>query len=127
VARHRTFGNSQPADGSPAPEPVTFDLSGGPPLSAEEWEETFTCLPVAPAGVLDDFVNIVSIDARGNRVYDAPSLLNFLKGVLVDEDVDRLNALVHDKRRVVELATLGEVVMWLSQELLGRPTMPPSS
>ena len=127
MARHRTFGTTTTDPDAQAVEAVTFDLSGGPPLSKEPWSETFTCVPVAPAGVLDDFVSIATVDARGNRQWNAPSLLRFLTGVLVDEDVVRLNELVHDKARIVELNVLGEVVLWLSQELLGRPTTPPSS
>lgn len=127
MARHRTFGSTTTDPEAEPAEPVTFDLSGGPPLSKQPWTETFTCVTVAPAGVLDDFVSVATVDARGNRVWNAPSLLRFLKGVLVDEDVVRLDQLVHDKERIVPLDTLGEVVLWLSQELLGRPTTPLSS
>lgn len=127
MARHRTFGSTTTDPSAQPAEPVTFDLSGAPPLSAEVWTETFTCVPVAPSGVLDDFVSVASVDERGNRVWNAPSLLRFLKGVLIDTDVVRLDKLVHDKKRIVPLDTLGELVLWLSEELLGRPTTPPSS
>lgn len=127
---HRTFGNT-----APTREPVTFTLTGvylrpddaPDDYQPEVWEEAFTCVPVAPAGVLDDLAASVTTDGKGNQIFNAPSLLNFMRGVLVDADVPRMEALAHDKRRLLELQTLGELVMWLSEQLLGRPSTPASS
>lgn len=131
MALHRTFGTpaTAPPDGEEAEVLVgpTFTLEGGPPVSPIAFAETFTCVPVAPAGVLDDLASCVRVDGRGNQIYDAPSLIRFTRGVLLDDDVDRFVDLCHDKKRIVQLDDLGGAVMWLSEVLLGRPSTPPSS
>lgn len=131
MSLHRTFGTVTPAgDNGEAPAPLeapTFTLQGGPPISPTAFAETFTCVPVAPAGVLDDLAACVRVDARGRQIYDAPSLIRFLRGVVIDGDEDRLVELCHDKGRVVQIEDLGETVMWLSEALIGRPSTPPSS
>lgn len=124
---HRTFGSDEPEK----LEPVTFTLRGTimgtDDQPAEVWKEDFTCVPVAPAGVLDDIAASIVTDAKGNMILNAPSLLAFLRGVLVDEDVPRMEALARDKRRLLPLEDLGNVVMWLTKELTGHPSTPASS
>lgn len=109
------------------PDPVTFDLDGVGVLTGEPWAESFTCVPVAPAGVLDDMAASVVVDGQGRMTWNQVSLLRFLRGVLLDDDAERLDRLVHDKDRVVELQTLGEITLWLAEELVGPPTTRPSS
>ncbi len=124
---HKTFGavtDDPKAKLRPGP---TFDLEGGPPTSKEKWSESFTCVPVAPAGVLDDLARMVRVDVRGNQVYDSPSILRFLVGVLIDADLDRFDDLVHSKDRVVPLEVVADVAMWLMEETVGHPSTPPSS
>lgn len=59
--------------------------------------------------------------ARGHLVEDDDA-----KVVLVAaDDVSRFYELVHDKHRVVPIEQLGDVVLWLSEVLMGRPTRPP--
>lgn len=124
---HKTFGNVA-ADSKDELKPgPTFDLEGGPPTSKETWKESFTCVPVAPAGVLDDLARMVQVDARGNQIYNSPSIMRFLVGVMIDADLDRFDALVHSKDRVVPLEVVVEVAMWLMEETVGHPSMPPSS
>lgn len=43
------------------------------------------------------------------------------------DDVKRFRALMRDKRRIVPIDTLGELVIWLSEELGNRPTGPSAS
>jgi hypothetical protein len=108
--RHRDF--AIPTDSGR--EPPTFTLAG----------EKFTCLPVAPAGALNDLVaGIGEID--GNTVYSAPNLIAFCEAVLVEGDEKRFRKVVHSKKTVVPIETLGDVVMWLAEVLVDRPTEPP--
>lgn len=112
-------------------DPVRFTLEGetvGEDGSrGDPWEESFTCVPIPPAGMLDDLSAMAHIGADGTQVFSAPSLLKFMRGVLIDADVKRFEALVRSKTRVVELDALGAVVIWLSEEFTSRPTPPPSS
>lgn len=103
-------------------EAVTFDVGGFRISNGEQWKETFTCVPVAPAGVLDDLATSSRVDGNGNRVYHSPSLLAFFEGVIVDTDVPRFREITHDKDRVVSIDQLGEVMMWLAEKLTDRPT-----
>lgn len=120
---HKTFTAPAKADGpTDDGEPTTFDLEGVRASNGEKWKETFTCVDLAPVGVLDELVSSSHIDEKGNRIYNAPSLLAFMGGVLVDDDVARFMAWSKDKDRAVPIETLGEIVMWLSEELVGRPT-----
>lgn len=116
---HRSFVPSEPGEAKDRP---TFDIGGFRLSNSEAWKETFTCVPEAPPGVLDDLTTSSIIDDRGNRQYNAPSLLAFFEGVIIDEDVPRFRAWSHDKDRAVSIEVLGEVMMWLAEELAGHPT-----
>lgn len=109
-------------------EPITFTIEGVRASDPDaKWSETFTCVEVAPAGVLDDLISSVSTDSQGNMVFNAVSLLRFVTGVVIEADVARIAELSRDKDRLVDITTLGEIVKWLTPELTGRPTTPPSS
>lgn len=108
-------------------EEITFVLDGVGVITGEPWEETFRVVPVAPAGVLDDLAASVGVTDAGDRVWNQVSLLRFIRGVIVDEDVPRFQRLTHDKDRVVALQLLGDVMIWLSGELVGHPTTRPSA
>lgn len=120
---HRKFDlTPAPTDQDEPREPITFELSGRGLLTKEPWEESFTAVPVAPPGVLDDVASSMGIDDRGNRVWHTPSLLGFMRGVIVDDDVARFEALMRDKDRAIDIKDLGEIMLWLTEELLGRPS-----
>lgn len=119
--RHRSFG----AEHSDA-KPLTFDLMG----------QSFTGLPEAPSGILNDLIAGIQFTPDGNRIYSAPNLIAFVQGVLIDEyedeegnvlpadDVERFTRLVHSKKVIVPIETLGDLVIWLSEEYGARPTVP---
>lgn len=92
--------------------------------SDEEWEETFRCLPVAPGGALDDIAAAVSIDDHGRMTFNKVSVLRFIRAVLVEADEQRFDEVVRDKRRMVELDVLGEIMIDLSEGYTNRPTGP---
>ena len=74
---------------------MSFTIRGSYRRDGEvvDWAETFTCILEAPAGVLDDMARSVTVDARGRRQYNAPSLVRFLTGVLPEEEADRFDEL----------------------------------
>lgn len=124
MAARRTFTAKPPTPGRTGPE---FDLEGVGQITGKEWSEHFTCVPTAPSGVLDDLASSMGTDGRGNTVWNQVSLLAFFRGVLLDDDVVRFQALVHDKDRLVELDLLGEIMLWVADEVVGHPTQRPSS
>lgn len=100
-------------------EPIAFSISGDwRKGSGQEgqWTERFSCLDDAPAGMLDLMLSGVKTDSLGRRVHSLPSLLRFLGGVVVPEDEERLGRLIDDKDRIVDIETLGDIVMWLGEE-----------
>lgn len=121
---HRSFDFTPPvdADGDEPKEPITFELAGLGQITKEPWKESFTAVPVAPPGVLDDLTSSMGADKRGNRVWHAPSLLGFMRGILIDEDIDRFEDLMRDKDRAIKIEALGEIMLWVAQELVDRPT-----
>lgn len=120
---HRKFDfTPEIADDAEPKEPITFELGGLGLLTKEPWVESFTAVPVAPPGVLDDVSTSMGVDDRGNRVWHTPSLLGFMRGVIVDDDVARFEALMRDKDRAIDIRDLGEIMLWLTEELLGRPS-----
>lgn len=121
---HRKFDFTPPAPDADAEakEPLTFELVGVGQITKEPWSESFTAVSVAPAGVLDDLASSMGVDDRGNRVWHSPSLLGFMRGIIVDDDVARFESLMRDKDRAVDIRDLGEIMLWLSEELLDRPS-----
>ncbi len=109
MVRHKDFGS-----GNADVEPLTFDLHG----------ETFVCLPQVPGKFLLDLAkNSASEDAGEN----AEIITKFFSQVLEDESFERFDALLEDKRRVVTMETLGEIVSWLMEEYSGRPEKQPEA
>lgn len=134
----RTFGSVDPSRRKKA-APETFKLQGlyqfdvtaGGKVAHKEdepWEETFTCLRTAPPGVLDDLMAATAGGPDGVLAWDRLSLIRFIKGVVVPGDEARLEALLRDKARAIDLQEdLGPLVMHLAERLGGFPTTPSSS
>jgi hypothetical protein len=118
----RTFTSDTSAE--EGRERVEFEFAGVGVITKKPWTESFTCVPAAPAGVLDDLAASVTLDSSGRMTWNQVSLLRFMRGVIRDEDVERLDALVHDKDRVVKIELLGETMLWVAEELAGRPMTP---
>jgi hypothetical protein len=129
---HRSFDVDAVVDH--AAEGPTFDLGG----------QTFHCLAQCPAGVLNRMLDAMQTDVRGNRTYNAPDLIAFVTGVLIDkrwvlvpdddpeqdstwqpelaDDVDRFLDVVDSKDTIIPIERLGDVVVWLTEQYVGRPT-----
>lgn len=103
----------------------------GPVVHArgDRWEEVFTCLVTPPAGVLDDLIASTGGNTAGGITsWEKASILRFLRGVVVPEDEKRLDAVLRDKAKPIDLQKhLGPLVLWLAETLGGFPTTPPSS
>lgn len=103
---------------------IDVDAEGNVVESEEEWSETFRCLPEAPGATLDDLVSAVSVDDEGNISFSRVSVLRFIRSVVVESDEQRWNEMVRDKRRLVDLDVLGEIMMDLAAGYTGRPIGP---
>jgi hypothetical protein len=125
VPRHRQFQLGPPPT---IDDQVTFEVTGQfTKNDAETWSETFTCVGLAPAGVLEDLTSAIRVNpVTGTRRYDTLSCMAFVREVLVEEDKERFETLMHDQNRIVGLIDLVSVVAWLSDELTLRPTRPSS-
>ena len=107
-SRFKDFGSG----GEIATEPLVFKVH----------DEEFTAIPTIQGKVLMDLVSKSqsedSIEAMG-------VVSTFFDKVLVDESLERFNALLEDKDRIVTMETLGEIVSWLIEEYSGRPNQQP--
>lgn len=108
MSRFKDFGSG----GEVNTEPINFKLHG----------EEFTAIPTIQGKVLMDLVSKSqsedSIEAMG-------TITKFFDSVLVDESIERFNALLEDKERIVTMETLGEIIGWLVEEYSGRPNQQP--
>lgn len=136
MARHRSFAIPQRTD------PVTFDFSGSyeepnpewpgpstkeaphkiPKTLKIEWKEEFTCLPSAPPAVSEALRGSIVQGTDGERVYQQASILEYIEGVLIDEDQERWAALMADRKRLVDQFVLIDVFQYLNGEYTTRPT-----
>lgn len=117
---HRTFTSPKK---QPAPPGHSFDLEGTR-RNGEPWIETgFSTVSAddVPPGVYADLATAMWV-ADGKITYGRDGVLRFMEAVLVAEDRERWHALMRDTDRRVDLALVGEVMMWLVVELSDRPT-----
>lgn len=124
MARHRTFTMGPPPT---VDDRVTFDVVGQyTTRPTETWSETFSTVGLAPAGVLEDLTSAIQLGADGRRRYNTMSCMGFIRGVIIEDDRERFEALARDPDRLVGLVELVQVVAWLSDEITLRPTQPSS-
>jgi hypothetical protein len=107
MARFKDFG-SPAADKT---EALTFALYG----------ESFEAVPAIQGKVLMGLVQGANIDDPGKS---AEMVLGFFDKVLLPESLERFNALVDSKDKIVPVETLAEIVGWLVEEYSGRPEEP---
>lgn len=93
-------------------EPVTFRLYG----------EDFECWPSLQGKILLEIVaNADSEDGSSM----AKSINEFLGAAVKPESKERLDALMADPEKVVDVETLGEIMGWLVEQYSARPTQQP--
>lgn len=117
--RHKSFKTKRKAQ-----EPVTFDV-GGEYLDVDgggEWVEEFTAIPALPGAQLLDFIK--EADSKdGGRA--ASALVDFMADVIIDDDKQKWDDLVHDPKRIVDFTDLAEICEWLVGQYTERPTVAP--
>jgi hypothetical protein len=108
-SRYKDFGSGSSTDGK---EPIVFKIH----------DEEFTCIPVIQGRVLMDLVS----RSQSEDPNEALAVINtFFSKILVDESLERFDALLEDKNRIVTMETLGEIIAWLVEEYSGRPNQQP--
>lgn len=118
MTRHRLFHSA-------TPEPIEFTLTGETfrpgPDDEPTWTEDFTCVGGAPPASIAVLLSTVSIDTLGRPAYQVPALIQFVRELLVAEDVPRWLDLMQDTSKLLDSAVLADLVEWLSEEVFGRP------
>lgn len=109
MSKFRDFGDASDTSDR---EPISFKLNG----------EEFHCMPALPGKTLLDIVAKSSSDDAGDQ---AGVINDFFSHVLQDESLERFNALVTDKVKIVSTETLGEITGWLIEQYADRPNPQP--
>lgn len=89
------------------------------PISFKLYDEEFECVPQIQGKVLLDMVASSKSD---DPAESAATINQFFSTVLKDESLERFNALLTDKYKVVSVEDLGEIVGWLTEQYTNRPT-----
>jgi hypothetical protein len=108
-SRFKDFGAGTSSEDK---EPIVFKL----------YDEEFTCVPVMQGKAL---MSLVSRSQSEDPVEAMGVIDTFFSQTLTDESLERFNALLEDKNRVVAMETLGEIIAWLVEEYSGRPNQQP--
>jgi hypothetical protein len=108
MSRFKDFGSGRDL----RTEPVTFKLHG----------EEFEAIPNIQGKVIMD---LVTRSQSEDQVEAMRTISMFFDKVLKDESLERFNALLEDKDRIVTVETLGEVIGWLVEEYSNRPEAQP--
>ena len=93
-------------------EPISFKLN----------DEEFSCVKALPGKVL---LEMVARSSSENPADQANMVTEFFSHALTDESLERFNALIEDKERVVSAETLGEITGWLVEQYGERPNPQP--
>lgn len=111
-------------------EPFTLEGVYAPgrsgPGGKETWTETFTVSSRMDARMAQWYASAFTI-MEGKQVINPPAVIEFLKLACVPESALRFADLVDDPDRLVDVGVLGDVFVWLSEEVIDRPTAPPSA
>ncbi len=100
------------------------DVSSLPKISFKIHGEEFFAIPAVQGKLLLDLVKDANSD---DPVKQGQSIDTFFTAVLEDESLERFNALLTDKHRIVTTETLGEVVGWLVEQYGDRPEAQPEA
>lgn len=95
-------------------EAATFMLHG----------ETFECIKAVQGKVL---LQLVSDSGSNDPVLQSATIDKFFSHVLTEESLERFNALLTDKYKIVTVETLGEITGWLIEQYSDRPEEQPEA
>lgn len=88
----------------------------------EDFVEEFEALTVVPAGILADFVASIATNDRGQPVWPADAIMDYLRAVIVERDKARFEEFARDTTKAVTTQMLHDAVMWLAPLQAGNPT-----
>jgi hypothetical protein len=91
-------------------------------ISFKIFDEEFHCVKAIPGKIMLELVSKADSESASDQ---AEVITNFFSDVLVDESLERFNALIVDKERVVTTETLGEITAWLIEQYGDRPNQQP--
>ena len=96
------------------------------PKGETTWAENFTVSSAMDARAAGWYANAFTI-LEGKQAINPPAIIEFLAIMCLPEAALRFRALIDDPDRLVEVKVLGEVFLWLTEEVIARPTAPPSA
>jgi hypothetical protein len=109
MAKFRDFGTVSIDENR---EPISFKIN----------DEEFHCIRAIPGKILLEMVAKSSSESSADQ---ANMINEFFSQVLLEESLERFNALIVDKERVVTAETLGEITGWLVEQYGERPNPQP--
>ena len=108
MTRNKNFDEG---DSQSEKEPITFTLKG----------EEFTAIPEIQGAVLMDLIKGASSE---DPTESFDMMMELFDNALEDESLVRFKALIKDKKRIVPIEKLTEVVAFLIEEYADRPEAP---
>jgi hypothetical protein len=109
MAKFKDFGNVSLDENL---EPISFKLN----------DEEFECVKALPGKVLLEMVAKSSSEEASDQ---ASMVSDFFAQALTDESLERFNALISSKDKVVTAETLGDITGWLVEQYADRPNQQP--
>lgn len=100
------------------------DTTNSETISFQIHNETFECGKSVQGRVL---LQLVSDSASEDPVVQSATIDKFFSHVLVEESLERFNALLVSKDRIVSVETLGEITGWLIEQYSNRPEEQPEA
>jgi hypothetical protein len=95
------------------------------PDGATTWSETYEVSTQLGAAAAQWYTSAY-VMLEGKQQINPPAVIEFIRLACIPESALRFQALIDDPDRLVDVKPLGEVFVWLSEEVLARPTAPPS-
>lgn len=92
-------------------------------LSFKLYDEEFICTPAVQGKFLINLIAGAGDEENSSRNLEIIS--EFFENVLEEESNERFQALLQDKKKIVTVETLGEIVAWLMSEYTNRPNQQP--
>ena len=103
--RFKDFGKG----GELATEPLSFKLH----------DEDFHCWPNLQGSVL---LELAANTSESDNASTVRTMTDFFQQALQPESLDRFNALLKHKEKIVSVETLADITSWLVEEYSARPT-----
>lgn len=88
------------------------------PLVFKLYDEEFSCMAEVQGKML---LELISDSTSESASVQSAVTLKFLRSVLLDESLERLEKLLVSKEKIVTVDTLTEIVAWLIEEYTSRP------